>query len=604
MRKKVIAYKEDSLDNLQPNAIVALRVPGETSFSLYVTDLQGIPYSLKENIGEVNSIRNTDGTLDIIGTLDKVINLNPTLLSKINSALQTGDNISELLNDAGYITLLDIPEETDPVFQASEASKFTAGDKDKLDNQSGINTGDQDITGKTDKGGYNGTSKDLDDKINLIQSPDAVIKYGEIALTGLDITINANEFKWRFNQVVFDNALFNNTVVAATDGFYRSDLLQVTNDNIIRIKTGVEDAVSSTTPSPDAGYLPIGSVNVFGATIENSSVISVDYIELVGNGGATDYLEIDKDAVNIIVNSATSITGFNLVDENLYFGKDYYIRNNTAGALTLNASTGTNNVRFYFNGTNLVLPRFNTGHFKLLGNAEFGGIGYLTFVGIITDLSLYEKIVDNDAKLLGKVDKLTGWDLLKDSVKTTYDNAVAWISTNGSDLINHLSRSDNPHNVTKSQVGLSNVDNTSDANKPLSNASTSALGNKENTSNKSNDVADIASTTKFPVWKVITDWVKQYFAPIDTQIEIGANTTVQNSWNGQTILFTTSCTITVPSSLPNSFSFNAITLSGVTVTWAITAPFTWLFGTPINTTEKSYLNFTRRGSTNSIIIGQ
>lgn len=33
--------------------------------------------------------------------------------------------------------------ETDPIFQASEASLFVAGDKTNLDNQSGINTGDE-----------------------------------------------------------------------------------------------------------------------------------------------------------------------------------------------------------------------------------------------------------------------------------------------------------------------------------------------------------------------------------------------------------------------------------------------------------------------------
>ena len=33
--------------------------------------------------------------------------------------------------------------ETDPIFQASEASLFVAGDKANLDNQSGVNTGDE-----------------------------------------------------------------------------------------------------------------------------------------------------------------------------------------------------------------------------------------------------------------------------------------------------------------------------------------------------------------------------------------------------------------------------------------------------------------------------
>lgn len=44
----------------------------------------------------------------------------------------------------------------------------------------------------------------------------------------------------------------------------------------------------------------------------------------------------------------------------------------------------------------------------------------------------------------------------------------------------HIARVDNPHSVTKTQVGLSNVDNTSDANKPVSTAQQTALNLKAN----------------------------------------------------------------------------------------------------------------------------
>lgn len=45
----------------------------------------------------------------------------------------------------------------------------------------------------------------------------------------------------------------------------------------------------------------------------------------------------------------------------------------------------------------------------------------------------------------------------------------------------HISRTDNPHSVTKAQVGLGNVDNTSDANKPVSTATQNALDGKADT---------------------------------------------------------------------------------------------------------------------------
>ena len=64
------------------------------------------------------------------------------------------------------------------------------------------------------------------------------------------------------------------------------------------------------------------------------------------------------------------------------------------------------------------------------------------------------------------------------ALKNAYDGAVSWITTNGTNLINHLSNNSNPHNVTKSQVGLSNVDNTSDVDKPISTATQVALNDK------------------------------------------------------------------------------------------------------------------------------
>lgn len=50
----------------------------------------------------------------------------------------------------------------------------------------------------------------------------------------------------------------------------------------------------------------------------------------------------------------------------------------------------------------------------------------------------------------------------------------------------HISSVANPHSVTKSQVGLSNVDNTSDLNKPISTATQVALNAKYDASNPNN----------------------------------------------------------------------------------------------------------------------
>jgi len=47
-------------------------------------------------------------------------------------------------------------------------------------------------------------------------------------------------------------------------------------------------------------------------------------------------------------------------------------------------------------------------------------------------------------------------------------------------LASHVSNTSNPHNVTKAQIGLGNVENTSDASKPVSTATQTALDAKQN----------------------------------------------------------------------------------------------------------------------------
>jgi len=67
-----------------------------------------------------------------------------------------------------------------------------------------------------------------------------------------------------------------------------------------------------------------------------------------------------------------------------------------------------------------------------------------------------------------------------DATNTNVGNNTTSISDNASDLSNHVSDTSNPHNVTKSQVGLGNADNTSDADKPVSTLQQAAINNAIN----------------------------------------------------------------------------------------------------------------------------
>ena len=86
---------------------------------------------------------------------------------------------------------------------------------------------------------------------------------------------------------------------------------------------------------------------------------------------------------------------------------------------------------------------------------------------------------------------------LTNALKTAYDSAVAWISTVGAP---HVSSTSNPHNVTKAQVGLGNVDNTSDLNKPISTATQTALNGKITQT----AIQDISLTSTIVGWSTFT----------------------------------------------------------------------------------------------------
>ena len=73
----------------------------------------------------------------------------------------------------------------------------------------------------------------------------------------------------------------------------------------------------------------------------------------------------------------------------------------------------------------------------------------------------------------GRVYVGTGSVNIAQAKKSEVDSAVATTYA-------HIGRVDNPHSVTKAQVGLSNVDNTSDLNKPISTSTQSALDFKAN----------------------------------------------------------------------------------------------------------------------------
>lgn len=153
-------FKEPSLPtSLEPNAIYFILENNTSAAKMYITTKAGIPIPLidetitgsvatvtgtgvtgtttnpkvdiatfvSSQLGnqiylsaedgklQVNPITTPDNTLEVTETSTELqIKLASSIVSQINSAIQSGDNISELNNDAGYITIADLPSTVIP----------------------------------------------------------------------------------------------------------------------------------------------------------------------------------------------------------------------------------------------------------------------------------------------------------------------------------------------------------------------------------------------------------------------------------------------------------------------------------------------------------
>lgn len=121
---------------------------------------------------------------------------------------------------------------------------------------------------------------------------------------------------------------------------------------------------------------------------------------------------------------------------------------------------------------------------------QAGGIASLDENAKVPRYQLYEADLDNKGivKLIDSVTSDSTTDAVTPkSVKTVNDK-----------LQKHIDDKDNPHEVTKEQLGLGNVDNTSDNDKPVSSAQQSAIdasiSNHNNSDLSHNDIRTLIST--------------------------------------------------------------------------------------------------------------
>jgi hypothetical protein len=91
-----------------------------------------------------------------------------------------------------------------------------------------------------------------------------------------------------------------------------------------------------------------------------------------------------------------------------------------------------------------------------------------------------------------------------DTVLSAFGKLQAQITANLSTLTSHTFNTSNPHATTKAQVGLGNADNTSDANKPVSTATQTALNAKQATLVSGTNIKTINGTSVLGSGDIVT----------------------------------------------------------------------------------------------------
>jgi hypothetical protein len=245
----------------------------------------------------------------------------------------------------------------------------------------------------------------------------------------------------------------------------------INNENTFRVRLGVASGAGA--------FHPLSAIN-------DAVLVAQTNLILAGNNGTTNGGIIIRDNGRILFNTTTD----NLTDIAQFNGSAISTAWKTTGGTTTQYVTGTGS-----------LVDFNTGVRTALLTGFTSGAGTVSATDNV--LQAIQKLNGNDALKaplanptftgtvngitktmvgLGNVDNTS--DLNK-PISTATQTALQNALTGKADVLDlnaHVSNIGNPHGVTKSQVGLANVDNTSDTNKPISTATQTALNAKANIS--------------------------------------------------------------------------------------------------------------------------
>ncbi len=273
-------------------------------------------------------------------------------------------------------------------------------------------------------------------------------------LAGQNISIDRNG-----NELTINSELEWGNITGDIDN--QNDLTELI-ENIT--SSSIDKLVVTSIPDTDGqGNINITKTNL-SSGVSSDSKLNLDIVSSTNNGLMTKesytLLETLQSTVNNLQTAGGKYIGQSFdtkADLNNYVVPDTVNQGDFTFVQT-DESKNNSTTQYAWSGTQW--------QFVIIVNEESIGIATTTSLGVVKSLNSNGKVfVETDGTM-----SVVGYDSINSNITSI-----------GNDLDDHVQDYNNPHQVTKAQIGLGNVDNTSDANKPISSAVNTALNLKANT---------------------------------------------------------------------------------------------------------------------------
>lgn len=254
----------------------------------------------------------------------------------------------------------------------------------------------------------------------------------------------------------------------------------MSKENIVKLNTITQTTGTVKTIVSGDGKLNISSdptnpiISVIPATIANGNI----YLTT----GSQVYNFVYTRDISIFNNNVGYITAAQETDPVWNAQKSNYFNKNT-DVLSVNhlPAAALTKVRLYNNEIDQLTNAFEEGDIVFRTDLDTSFVHNGGNTGTINDWQ--EFLFPGGTGLVSSVNGKVGTVVLtttdiNEGTNLYYTDTRVSANSDVVSSITHINRLDNPHNTTKSQVGLGNVDNTSDANKPLSISAITALNLK------------------------------------------------------------------------------------------------------------------------------